>query len=162
MSPNINGKKRDEEILRSVGEYEDQDSAEFLDLKTYSDKKSINKASVAIDAVLRGEKPVQWYGATVAFIQKIVDVANDRRATLGDKYKILLDYAMSHTDIVKSNIERRVAEESAIAGQQMGMQGAQPAQQGQTQATAQPQPSQAVNPGVSGGMSRAMSIANSA
>lgn len=153
QSPNVNGKKRDEEILRSVGEYDDQEVAEFLDLKTYSDRKSIARASVAIDSVLRGETPALWYGATIAFIQKIKDFADDKRTTLGDKYQTLMDYAMQHTSIVKDNIERKVAEEAAIMGQQQAM----PAPGGAPGAL--PAPSQAVNPGMSGGMSAALSKA---
>jgi len=110
-SQNINSKKRDEEILRSIGEYDDEDIAEFLDTKTYSDKKSLAKASEAIQLILRNKKPDLWYGATIAFIQKIVDFANDKRNTLGPKFKILVDYAMAHKDIVRDNIERQVAEE---------------------------------------------------
>lgn len=154
-SPNINGKKRDEEILRSIGEYGDLEVAEFMDVKTYSDRKSIAKASVAIEMILRDETPDQWYGANIAFIQKIKDFADDKRATLGDKFQTLMDYAMSHVDIARDNIERKVAEESAIMGQQQQMQ-----QEAQTGA---PQPiPEAENPGMSGGMSRAMNVAEAA
>lgn len=150
-SPNINGKKRDEEILRSVGEYDDLEVAEFLDLKTYSDRKSIAKASVVIDHILRGETPDLWYGATIAFIQKIKDFADDKRSNLGDKYEKLLNYAMAHTEIVKGNIERKIAEESMF--QQQPPQGAP-----QGQPLSAPAPD-AMNPGVSGGVSHAMNVA---
>ncbi len=153
-SPNINGKKRDEEILRSVGEYGDLEVAEFMDVKTYSDRKSIAKASVAIEMILRDEKPDQWYGANIAFIQKIKDFADDKRVTLGAKYQILMEYAMSHVEIARDNIERKVAEEAAIMGQQQAQQG-MPTEQG---AMPQPKP-ETENAGMSGGMSRAMSIA---
>lgn len=111
-SPNINGKKRDEEILRSIGEYTDQDIAEFLDLKTYSDKKSTAMASLCIQKILHGEKPVLWHGATVAFMQKIVDFAGDKRSSLKEKYDVLIEFALSHKDIVRTNIERKVVEDS--------------------------------------------------
>ncbi len=151
-SPNINGRKRDEEILTSIGGYEDADVAEFLDTKTYSDRKSIAKASVAIDMILRGEEPELWYGATIAFMQKIKDVADDKRSTLKGKYEQLINYAMAHKEIVQDNIERSIAEEMRVATQQQVQGGAMPT----------PQPSQAENPGMSGGVSRAMSIAEAA
>jgi hypothetical protein len=154
-SQNINGKKRDEEILRSVGDYEDLEVAEFLDVKTYSDRKSIAKASVAIEMMLRDETPDVWYGATIAFIQKIKDYADDKRSTLGAKYKTMIDYAMSHTDIVKTNIERKVSEQATMMPQEPVQGGTQGAQQ-------LPQPSGAENPGIPGGMSHAMSIAEQA
>ncbi len=154
-SPNVNGKKRDEEILTSVGDYSDEEVAEFLDIKTYSDRKSIARASVAIEMILRGEKPDLWYGATIAFMQKIVDYANDKRSTLKDKYQILMDYSMEHTEIVRENIERKVAEEARIMGEQpMPADGS-----GAMPTPGAPAPSTAVNEGMSGGMSRAMSIA---
>jgi hypothetical protein len=161
QSPNINGKKRDEEILKSVGEYDDLEVAEFLDVKTYSDRKSIAKASVAIDMILQDQKPDIWYGATTAFIQKIKDFADDKRSTLGKKYKTLIDYAMQHVDIVRENIERRVVEEGVVAARNpQGQASAQAQAQGGGAPVAQP--SQAEHPGVSGGMSRAMSVAEQA
>ena len=155
-SPNVNGKKRDEEILRSIGEYDDLEVAEFLDVKTYSDRKSIAKASVAIDAILRDETPALWYGATIAFIQKIKDFADDKRSTLGGKYEILMNYSMAHVDIARDNIERKIAEEANIMGQQQMQQGTE---MGVPQG-GMPQPaSQAENSGVPPGMSRAMNMA---
>ena len=145
-SPHINPQKRDEEILRSVGEYSDEEIAEFLDVQTYADRKAIAKATDAIQQIIRGEEPDLWYGANIAFIQKIIDFANDKRATLKDKFQTLIDYAMSHTDIARENIERKVTEQQGAQQSQMAMQ---------------PQ-EESENPGMSGGMSRAMSIAESA
>jgi len=144
-SPNINGKKRDEEILRSIGEYDDEEIAEFLDIQTHSDKKSLAKASVAIEMVVRGQKPDLWYGATTAFMQKIVDYAADKRTTLGTKYDILMEYAMAHKDIALQNMERKAQDQARL-------QTAQPT------APSQP-PSKAENPGMPPGVSRAMNIA---
>lgn len=129
QSPNINGKKRDEEILRSIGDYSDQDVAEFLDLKTYSDKKSIAMASLCIQKILQGAKPLLWYGATVAFMQKIVDFAGDKRSTLKGKYDELIAFAMAHQDIVRANIERKVTEDSINSNNAQPVQGALPQKQ---------------------------------
>ena len=154
-SPNINGKKRDESILRDVGEYQDEEIAEFLDVKTYSDKKSIAKASDAIQMVLRGMTPEPWYGANIAFIQKIIDFANDKRSTLGEKFDILVDYATSHTEIARENIERKVAEEAAIMGGQATEAAADPATGGMKSPAPAPT-------GIPGGMQHAMDIAEMA
>lgn len=142
QSPNINPKKRDEEILRSIGGYEDHEIAEFLDVKTYSDRKSIAKASEAIQMILRNQKPLMWYGANIAFIQKIVDFASDKRSTLKDKFEKLMAYAMSHTEIAKQNIERQVVEDAKVQAQNAPMMGMEE--------------SEAENPGMPGGMSLAM------
>lgn len=149
LDPNfINPQKRMEGILRDVGEYEDVEIAEFLDTKTYSDRKSVSKASESIQLILMGKKPLIWYGANAAFMQKIVDFASDKRSTLGDKFKILMDYVMQHVDIARDNAERQVAEETLVA-QKQSMMGA-------------PAESKAAHPGVSGGMSHAMSVAENA
>ncbi len=156
VDPNfINPQKRNEEILRSVGGYEDAEIAEFLDVKTYSDRRAIAKASESIQMVLMGAKPLLWYGANIAFIQKIVDFASDKRSTLKEKFDILINYANAHSDIARSNIERQVQEQSLLAQKQQmqagGPSAARPAAE-----------SKSANPGFSGGMSRAMSIGEGA
>lgn len=146
-SPNINAQKRDEEILKSVGEYSDEEVAEFLDVQTYSDRKALAKASEAIQMILRNQEPDLWYGANIAFIQKIVDFASDKRATLKDKFEKLMQYAMSHNEIAQENIQRKALEKP----------------QPMTGGIAEPQPApQAENPGMNAGMSRAMSMAEQA
>jgi hypothetical protein len=124
-SPNINPKKRDEEILRSLGDYDDQEIAEFLDINTYSDKKSLAKASEAIQLIKTGKQPVLWHGATTAFMQKIVDFATDNQAKYPKEYELLLDYAMAHKDIVAQNLERKAAEQGRVMAQQQMAAGPQ-------------------------------------
>lgn len=146
QSPNINTKKRDEEILRNA-EYTDEEIAEFLDTKTFSDKRSMVHASSAIQEILRGKKPELWYGATTAFMQKLVDYATDNRTTLKEKHQTMIDYALAHKDIVAQNVERKANEDA----QQMN--------QAEMQAGLNtPQQSQAENPGVPGGVSKAMEL----
>jgi len=146
VDPNfVNPQKRNEEILISVGGYEQAEVAEFLDVKTYSDRKAIAKASESIQEILRGKQPLLWYGANKAFVQKIVDYAGDKRSTLGDKFEKLIQYAMDHSEIVRQNIERKVVEDTTVAQQQVGQ-------------LPQEKQSTAVNPGMSGGMSRALSM----
>lgn len=143
----VNPQKRNEEILRSVGGYEDEEIAEFLDLQTYQDRKALAKASECIQMILRGETPLQWHGANIAFIQKITDFAADKRSTLGEKFQILMDFALSHSEIARANIERKVADQASMQAKQQMVA---------------PEENQAENPGVPGGMSRAMSIAEMA
>jgi hypothetical protein len=75
-----------------------------------------------------------------------VDFANDKRSTLKDKFELLINYAMAHTDIARDNIERQVAEDTRVQQQQ---QMAMPVEQG-------------TNPGVPAGMSKAMNMAEMA
>lgn len=142
---------RAEQLLR-VGDYDDVDVASAMDVKTFSNKKSLAKASEAIQLILRNQTPLIWYGANIAFIQRIVDFANDKRATLKDKFEILMKYAMDHKEIARANIERQVVEEAQKQMQAGLTGGSGPA----------PTQNKSANPGVSGGMSRAMSVGEAA
>lgn len=149
VDPNfINPQWKNEQVLRSVGGYEEDEVAQALDMQTYQDRKALAKASECIQMILRGTKPEQWHGANIAFIQKIVDFANDKRSTLGDKFQQLLDFALSHKEIAQQNIERKIAEDASLQAKQSMM--------------APSEESTADNPGMSGGMSKAMNIAEMA
>lgn len=149
LAPVLNSKWRAEEILRSVGDYEDDEIATALDVKSNSDKRSTAKAAEAIQLILQGKRPELWFGATTAFMQKIVDFATDKRSTLKDKYQTLIEYALAHKDIARQNMARKAAEDA----QSMPPQG----EPGGSAPTPTPAPS-----GIPGGVSRAMDIANSA
>lgn len=150
IAPVISPKWRATEILASIGEYDEAEVAEALDVKSSADKKSLARAAEAIQLILRDQKPDLWYGANIAFIQKIVDFANDRRSTLKDKFTVLIDYAMAHTPIAKANIERKVAEEAAIMGAPAPVPG---------QSAPAPTPAPT---GIPGGVSHAMDVASAA
>jgi hypothetical protein len=151
LSPTINAKWRAEQILMSIGEYEQDEVASGLDVQNYEDKKAIAKASESIQLILRGKIPLQWYGANVAFIQKIIDFASDKRSTLGDKFQTLTDYAMSHMEIAKQNIDRKITENALKP---------QPATPEQFAGGSAPQPTPVTGKeGMSAGMSRAMNLA---
>lgn len=156
VDPNtINPQWRNEQILRSVGEFDDDEIAQAQDVKTYNDRKSLSKASESIQLILRNKTPDIWGGATVAFMQKIVDFAEDKKATLKDKYVKLHEYAMAHKDIVKANIDRKVAEQAVTQAQQPAPDGGVPG--------APPAPTTpAQDEGLQGGMARAMNVASAA
>lgn len=157
-STNINTQKRDEEILMSIGDYKEQEVAEFLDVKTYADKRSIARAEEAIQMVGRGQTPRIWFVATASFMQKIVDFANDnyfvdrndseaKQRKNKEKYDILINYASKHKEFAMQNMERKTREDLRVAKQG---------------AITTPPKSKAENPGVPGGISRAMNIAEAA
>jgi hypothetical protein len=146
----VNSQWRLEQLLR-VGEFEDVDVAVAMDSKNFSDRKALAHASEAIQQILLGQTPQKWFGANRAFVQRITDYASDKRATLGDKFDKLIQYAMSHVDIVKTNIERQVREETMMS--LVPAPAPTPVKSPMDQNTSQ-------NPGVSGGVSRAMSIGN--
>ncbi len=150
LAPIVSPKWRAEEVLRSVGRYEEADIATALDVKSSSDKKSIAKAAEAVQLIKSGKTPPIWYGATVPFMQKLVDVSKDRQGTEPKLASAILDYAMQHQDIVKQNLERKAAEDGRAAAQQAAQPG---------QAAPEPAPTPT---GIPGGVSRAMNVAQSA
>ena len=137
-----------EQLLRTA-EFDDVEIAVAMDSKSYADKKALAKSAEAIQLILQGKEPLLWFGATISFMQKIVDYASDNRSTLGDKYQKLIEYSNKHYEIVKQNLERRVKEEQMIAS---SMQLNNPVT-GESKPTAE-------NPGMPGGMSKALSMAN--
>ena len=132
------------EVDRRVAGYCNRRASSHV--QTFADKRSMAKAAEAIQLILRGKQPELWYGATVSFMQKIVDFATDQRSTLKDKYDVLLDYAMAHKDIVAQNVERKAVEQSRMMAQQE--MNAPP--------TDKPKPATGIPPGVQG----AMNVAN--
>lgn len=152
MSPNINSKKRDEEILK-FADYDDQEVAEFLDVNTYSDKKSIAKASEAIQLIKAGKNPPLWFGATSAFMQKIVDFATDNRAKYPKEFDALLAYATAHAELAAQNMQRKAEEQARAMQMQQMMTGGGGAPSGATPAPEKP-PS-GIPPGVAGAMNTA-------
>jgi len=150
LAPIVSPKWRASQLLSSLGEFDEAEVAEAMDVKSSSDKKSQARAAEAIQLILRGGTPETWYGATVPFIQKILDFANDRRGTLGPKFDQLLEYAMAHNEIARMNIDRKLAEEAAILGAP-----AQPTDPTASAPEPQPEPT-----GIPGGVSHAMDIAN--
>lgn len=148
LSAKANPDWRLEQMLRTA-EFDDVEIAVAMDNKNYADKKALSHAAESIQLILQGQNPPLWFGAMPSFMQKIVDFAVDNRSTLGPKYDALMEYSNKHIEIARSNIERKIQEE-----QIMGV--TQPAT-GPTTPAVTPT---AENPGVPGGISKAMTTAN--
>jgi hypothetical protein len=143
-------KPYDDIIMKRIpgNSYDDAEIAIALDTKTYSDKKALAKASESIQLILQNNKPKLWYGANRAFIKSIIDYASDKRATLGDKFDILVEYAMQHEQIAMANVQQEAQDQAQMINKQ-------------NLSAPNPEVPTAANPGVPGGMSRAMSVGNS-
>jgi hypothetical protein len=129
LATQVNPRWRAEELLRTAGEYDDPDIRIALDTKNYANKEEVARAHMAIEAVLNGEKPEIYYGATTLFMQVIHDFAVENRTDIGDrKYTTLIDYTMAHAELAQENMARNM---SASAGGQV------PGQDGQTPPPAQ-------------------------
>lgn len=154
----VNPKWRAEQILKSIGDFEDVDVAEALDTQTFGSKKILAHASVAIQQILSGKKAEQYFGADTAFMQKIIDVAKEKQGKDPALASKLIDYAMSHEQIVQQNMQQKaILMQSAQAQGQMGAPSPIPGQGGQQPTAPQPQ-----GQGVPAGVSQAMNIAQNA
>jgi hypothetical protein len=118
LAPQVNPRWTVEELLRSGGEYEDNEIKLALDTKNYGNKEEVAHAHAGIQAILSDEKPDLFYGATTLFMQIVVDFATDNRSTLGlRKYAALMDYATAHQSIVQENMARKAQQDAATLAQ---------------------------------------------
>lgn len=113
LAPAVNPSWRAEELLRSVGEYDDQDIKIAMDTKNYGNRLEIARAHEAIEEIQAGTKPDPFYGATTIFMQTIHDFAVDNRNSLGmAKYQQLIQYEMAHAPIVQQNLIRKAQDDA--------------------------------------------------
>lgn len=94
-----------ENILR-VGEFDEDEIHEAMDLDSYGQKELLSEAADAIEKILKGKQPQVNRGANAAFMQKIIDFATDE--DIDDKmHTRLMEYAMAHVDIARENMLKR-------------------------------------------------------
>lgn len=118
QSPNVNPKWRDEQILRDVGAYPDEEIAIAMDTQNYGNKELMAEASSAIQDIIRGRQPQLNYDADTSFMQKIVNFAIAHRIALGvKKFTAMMDYVDQHGPIAAENMARKGMQ----LRQQMGM-----------------------------------------
>lgn len=134
IAPTVNPRWLVEEMLRSGGEYDDNEIKLAMDTKNYGNKEEVAHAHEAIEAVISGDTPEMFYGATTLYQQLIVDFASNNRVSLGmQKFNQLIDWAMKHQAIAKDNMIRKAKADAA-----MSLQPAAPAAQGTPAANAAP------------------------
>lgn len=107
QSPNINSRWRDENALRYVGDFSDEEIATAMDTQTYGSKKMIAHASKVIQQVLAGRKPEVYYAADTGFLTYIQNYIKEYKEDIGDKYIILVDYIKECAPIVAENMARK-------------------------------------------------------
>lgn len=107
LAPIVNPKWRAEQLLRSIGGYEDVDVAEALDTQTFGSKRSLAHAAEAIQQFDLGKKPLPYQNADTAFMQKLIDVAKEKQAKDPKLAIAIIDYAMSHQQIVAQNMQQK-------------------------------------------------------
>lgn len=78
-SQNVNSKWRDEQILKTVGGFSDEEIKLGMDAQSYGSKKQIAKASAAIQLLLKGKMPDVYYGAEQVFLKYMQDFLEDNK-----------------------------------------------------------------------------------
>lgn len=78
-SPNISSKWRDEQILKTIGGFDDAEIKLGMDAQSYGSKKQVAHASSAIQTLLKGKLPDIYYGADKVFLQYIQDFVQDNK-----------------------------------------------------------------------------------
>lgn len=136
QSPYVNGKVRDEMILRDIGNFDEFDVAMLLDTSSDTDKETQAEASASIqEIVLRGKMPKENWNADAWFIRHILEFAKKHHDTLPmKKYMMLIDYANMHQQIAMQNMQEKAVNDVKQEQQQMANDPA--AQQMQEQAPA--------------------------
>lgn len=81
-SPNLNSKWRDEQILKSIGGFDDSEIKLGMDAQSYGSKKQVANASAAIQTLLKGKKPDIYYGAEKIFLEYIQDFIQDNKGKM--------------------------------------------------------------------------------
>jgi hypothetical protein len=142
LAPQINPSWRAEELLRSGGEYDDEEIKMALDTKNYGSKEEVARAHQAIQSVLHGEQPEMFYGATTLFMQVLVDFASDNRTTLGAKFDTLIQFASLHAPSASENMARKAQQIGSAAAAQMPPQPGDQAPAGGSAPLTPPVPSQ--------------------
>lgn len=133
-SPNINPRVRDEFIFRKVGKFSEHDIALIMDTNEDTDKETVAEVAAAIqEIIIRGKKPKTNFNADLFFVKRLVEFAKKHQDTLSEKkFRMLLEYAQEHQQIVMGNISQIAAADAKRKAAAMplepGNQGRMPAQ----------------------------------
>ena len=95
-----------EQSLRDGG-YEEEDIRQATDLMTFGSQEELSVAEQAIQDIKEGKEPEFYYGATTAFMQKLVNFATKKRNYITfAQYDTIMKFAYSHRQIATENMLR--------------------------------------------------------
>lgn len=108
LAPIINPKWRAESILKYVGDFEDSEIKEALDVQSYGSSETMARAYSAIQELIRGKKPEMNWDADTKFLQVIVDYMKKHKTKLikDSKYIAFNEYLKEHMPIASENMAR--------------------------------------------------------
>lgn len=137
QSQNINSEWRDSNILRYVGEFDEDEIKQALDTKNASSRESVAKAHICIQDLLGKKTPELNYKADATFLKIINDYMMEHRNKLGpERFALFAKYITDNAQVAMENAQRLAKQKQAQMGNQQQHQSAQPA----TGATRQPAP----------------------
>lgn len=115
MRKEVGTKWRVEQLLR-FGDYDDEEIRVALDTQNYGKRAELAKAAEDIQAIIRGDRPKLYRGATTAYIQKITDFATDSTDEDMQLFKRLMAFAEAHIPIAQKNMARQAVQVNAAKG----------------------------------------------
>lgn len=120
QSQNVNPKVRDEYILSEIGGFSEHDVAVIMDVNNETDKETMAEVSAAIQSIIvKAKMPEVNYNADRFFMKRLLEFAKKHQDTLPDKkFKMLMQYADMHKEIVMENIPQEVQKGLAMEAQQ--------------------------------------------
>lgn len=137
-SPNVNSQWRDEQIMRAVGEFSDEEIKQAMDTQSYGSRKMVAHASKAIQELLKGKTPDIYFNADIVYLQYIQDFMAENRSKLEKDigngvplYLLFGQYVNTMAPYVQENMQRKA--KAVAAGRMPANQ-----QQGQDQGKTEP------------------------
>lgn len=115
----VSPKKLAEQRFRNAEMPEDE-IKDMFDTQGDADKELMSEASMAIQEIIKHQKPKLNRGATPAFAQKILDYATDNTDGNDPLFNALMAYAMAHKQIIAENMARKGMFMRAQQGVPMG------------------------------------------
>lgn len=124
MNPNTAGRLNPDVTIEAVlsnGGWEEGQIKRFLDTQPAGSELVVGRAHQAIQEILDGKKPSLFRGATVLFMQTIVDFATDSGDLDLATFQALLQYAQMHQPVVIENTVRKARTAASIMAAKAAM-----------------------------------------
>lgn len=123
QSPNVNGRVRDEFILRDIGNYSEVEIALLLDTHAETTKDSVSLASAAVQDLMMGRVPPINYKADGWFLARILDYVqgNMDEPKIKKNYDKFMAYITQHEQIAADNAFRKGQDDAMARNKQMMM-----------------------------------------
>jgi len=103
------------EIILRQGDFDEEDVRRAMDLNSDGNDEIMSEAAKAIQEIVEGKQPQRNRGATVGFVQKIIDYADDNTfGNLKTEAEQVKDSKIFEALMAYANLHMPIAEENAV------------------------------------------------